>query len=70
MNLMLVMWCLVNKGAVFLLFLVTWLDSITTGEEKKEHTSSFLWKKNVKEGELCNDLIGCYLGWGGLTNPL
>ena len=63
------MWRLVNKGAVFLLFLVTWLDDITTGERKKERISSFLWKKNVKEGESCDDLTGCHLGRGGLTNP-
>jgi len=29
-----------------------------------------LWKKNVKEGELCNNPVSYYLGWGGLTNPL
>jgi len=43
---------------------------MTTGEERKECTSSSLWKKNVKEGELCNDPAGRYLGQGGLTNPL
>jgi len=31
---------------------------------------SSLWEKNVKEGELCDDLISCYLGRGGLINPL
>jgi len=28
-----------------------------------------LWKKNVEEGELCDDLTGRHLGQGGLTNP-
>jgi len=41
-----------------------------TGEEKKEHTSSFLWKKNVKEGESCNDPVSRHLSRGGLINPL
>jgi len=61
---------LVNKGVTFLLFLITQLDDITTGEEKKERISSSLWKKNNKEGELCNDPVGRHLGQGGLTNPL
>ena len=56
------MWRLINKGAAFLLFLITWLDDITTSEERKERTSSSLWKKNVKEGELCDDPAGCHLG--------
>jgi len=38
-------------------------------KERKERTSSFLWKKNVKEGESCNNPAGRYLGWGGLANP-
>ena len=60
----------VNKGTAFLLFLITQLDDMITGEEKKERISNFLWKKNDKEGELCDDLIGCYLSWGSLINPL
>jgi len=47
---------------VFLLFLITWLDDIITGKEREECISSSLWKKNVKEGELCNDPVGCHLG--------
>ena len=43
---------------------------MTTGREGKERISSFLWKKNVKEGESCNNLTGCHLGRGSLTNPL
>jgi len=31
---------------------------------------SSLWEKNVKKGELYNDPVGRYLGWGGLINPL
>jgi len=43
---------------------------MTTSKEKEERISSSLWKKNVKEGELCDDPIGRYLGWGDLINPL
>jgi len=46
---------------MFLLFLITRLDDMTTGKGGKEYISSSLWKKNVKEGELCNDLTGCHL---------
>jgi len=67
---MLVIRRLVNESVTFFLFLVTWLDDMTTGREKKEYISSSLWKKNVKEGKLYNDSAGCYLSWGGLTNPL
>jgi len=61
---------LIDKGAAFLLFLITWLDNMTASKEKEERTVSSLWKKNVKEGELCNDPVGHHLGRGGLTNPL
>jgi len=30
---------------------------------------SSLWEKNVKEGELCDNLTGHHLSRGGLTNP-
>jgi len=43
---------------------------MTANKERKEHINSSLWKKNVKEGELCDDLTGCHLGRGGLINPL
>jgi len=33
---------LVNKGAAFLLFLITQLNNIITGEEKEERISSSL----------------------------
>jgi len=36
------MWCLINKGAAFLLFLITRLDDIIISEEKKERISSSL----------------------------
>ena len=43
---------------------------MTKVEEKEENQpSDSLWKKNVKEGELCNDPTGRHLGQGGLTNP-
>jgi len=67
---MLVIQHLVNKGTAFLLFLVTQLGGMTASEERKERISNSLWKKNVKEGELCNNPVGRHLGWGGLTNPL
>ena len=43
---------------------------MTISEEKKERISSFLWKKNVKEGELCDDPVGRRLSRGGPMNPL
>jgi len=54
---------------MFLLFLITWLGGITINKEKEECISSSLWKKNVEEGELCNDLAGCYLSRGSPINP-
>ena len=38
--------------------------------KRETYLLSSLWKKNVKEEELYNDPTSCYLGWGGLTNPL
>jgi len=64
------MWRLVKEGTTFLLFLITWLNDITISKRKKKRISSSLWKKNVKEGELCNNLVGRHLSWGSLTNPL
>ena len=61
---------LVDKGVTFLLFLVIWLDDMTTGEGRKERINSFLWKKNVKKGELCDNPVSYHLGRGSLINPL
>ena len=46
-----------------------WLAGIVTLKKKERFYQGFLWKKNVKKGELCNDLTGCHLSWSGLTNP-
>jgi len=55
---------------MFLLLLITQLEDITAGERRRKRIISSLWKKNVKEGELCDNLAGYYLGWGGLTDSL
>jgi len=31
-------------------------------EKERNKPNNSLWKKNVKEGELYNDLTGCHLG--------
>jgi len=38
--------------------------------KKEAYLLSSLWEKNVKEGELYNNLTGCYLSRDSLTNPL
>jgi len=39
-------------------------------EKEGNRPNNPLWKKNIKEGESCNNPIGRHLGWGSLTNPL
>ena len=46
------------------------LVGIVTLKKKERFYQYSLWEKNVKEGELCNNPAGYYLGWSGLTNPL
>jgi len=57
-----------DKGAVLFLFFFTLLAGIVTLWKEGAYWNS-LWKKNVKEGELCDDPVGRHLGWGGLINP-
>jgi len=38
--------------------------------KRETYLLSSLWKKNVKEGESCDDPVSRHLGRGGLTNPL
>jgi len=39
-------------------------------EKEGNRPNNSLWKKNVKEGESCDDLTGRHLGQGSLINPL
>jgi len=59
----------VDKGVVLFLFFFTPLAGIVALREEGAYWNS-LWKKNVKKGELYDDLTGRHLNQGGLINPL
>ena len=52
------------------MYFYTQLVGIVTLRRKERFYQDSLWEKNIKEGELCDDLISRYLGRGGLTDPL